>query len=173
MRLERILMAGTGGQGVILAGRLLAEAALRHFAHVTFFPSYGAEVRGGLSSCQTVLSSEEIASPVCDSFDTLVLMRCPDVHRYLPLRAPHGLVLMDLPTSVSEQGIITLDATGLADGLGDARVANFVLVGRLLAVKPLFPRADMEAAIRRFFHSKSEALAELNVRALRCGQEVG
>ena len=62
--LERLLIAGSGGQGIVLIGRMLASVAVKNIPHVTFFPAYGAEVRGGTSNCQVVLSTKEIASPV-------------------------------------------------------------------------------------------------------------
>ena len=72
--LERVLIAGSGGQGVVLIGRIVATVALPRVPHITFFPSYGAEVRGGTSHCQVVLSSDEISSPLSERFDSLILM---------------------------------------------------------------------------------------------------
>ena len=61
--LERILIAGSGGQGILLIGKMLAQLAVEKVPYLTFFQSYGAEVRGGTSNCQIIFSSHEIASP--------------------------------------------------------------------------------------------------------------
>ncbi|MCG2661765.1 MAG: 2-oxoacid:acceptor oxidoreductase family protein, partial [Kiritimatiellae bacterium] len=68
---ERILIAGSGGQGVVSLGKLLARLAAETIQHVTFFPAYGAEVRGGTSNCQVILSANEIAAPIAEMFDSM------------------------------------------------------------------------------------------------------
>ena len=62
--LERLLIAGSGGQGIVLAGRLLATVAVRQFRYVTFFPAYGAEVRGGTSNCHVCFRPRRL-HPLC------------------------------------------------------------------------------------------------------------
>jgi len=61
---EEVLIAGFGGQGVILAGKLLAQTAMKAGREVTYMPAYGAEVRGGTANCMVVISDRKIASPV-------------------------------------------------------------------------------------------------------------
>ncbi|MFQ6036808.1 MAG: 2-oxoacid:acceptor oxidoreductase family protein, partial [Sedimentisphaerales bacterium] len=60
---EEIIIAGFGGQGIILAGRLLAQTAMKRGLEVTFMPSYGAEVRGGTANCMVIIAEKEIACP--------------------------------------------------------------------------------------------------------------
>ncbi|MFA7160272.1 MAG: 2-oxoacid:acceptor oxidoreductase family protein, partial [Kiritimatiellia bacterium] len=79
--LERILIGGTGGQGIVTVGKLLARAAIDAYPFVTFFPSYGAEVRGGTSSCQVILSTAEISSPLSERFDTVLAMNQQSARR--------------------------------------------------------------------------------------------
>jgi hypothetical protein len=76
------IFAGFGGQGVILAGKLLAEAGMDHGLHVTWLPSYGPEMRGGTANCTVVLSDEPIGSPVVDNPTALVAMNLPSLDRF-------------------------------------------------------------------------------------------
>ncbi|TRZ49741.1 hypothetical protein D4Q80_01545, partial [bacterium] len=70
--IERIIIAGSGGQGVMLLGKVLAEAAMRLGKFVTWFPAYGPEVRGGTSHCMVTISDSEIGSPYIDKADTVI-----------------------------------------------------------------------------------------------------
>lgn len=169
--LERILIAGSGGQGVILLGKMLARAALRDVQHITFFPAYGAEVRGGTSHCQVILSSDDIASPVADRFEAMVIMNQASLERFHSQAAENGLTfvnatLCDIPAGFSGYAV---QATEEARRLGDQRAANFVMLGALLSQKPLVPPDHMEQSIRAFFLSKGAPLADLNAKALRLG----
>lgn len=169
--LERILIAGSGGQGIRLTGKLLATAALNKVAHVTFFPSYGAEVRGGTSNCQIVLASDEIASPVSDAFDTMILMNQESRERFVAQAAPGCLVLLN--TSMCEAAepgsAIEVPATDIANELGDVRVANFVMLGACIGAKPILPPDEIEAGIAAAFRRKGDALVALNLQAFQTG----
>lgn len=171
---ERVLMAGSGGQGIILTGRLLATVAMKEILNVTFFPSYGAEVRGGTSNCQVVLSTEEIASPVSERFDSMIIMNQASAERYQPQMVGDCLVIAncslckarDIPSAVS------IDATDLANRLGDTRAANFIMLGAYMARKQMVSTAAVEEGIGQFLRSKSAALIDLNIRAFRAGLQL-
>ena len=168
---ERILIAGSGGQGVVLLGRLLAAVALPAVPHITFFPTYGAEVRGGACYCQVLLSSAEIASPVVDRFDFLLLMNQATVNQFLPRRAVSGIAIVNssLCTVAPAPRIVAIPATALADSMGDARAANFIMLGALLALKPLVPVALVEQTIPQLLTGCPQPLLMLNLRAFRAG----
>src|SRR6266404_1914608 len=71
---QETLIAGFGGQGILLMGRLLAEAAMNDDYHATWFPSYGPEMRGGTANCTTIFSDEEIGSPIAAQYDIVIAM---------------------------------------------------------------------------------------------------
>jgi len=172
--LERVFIAGSGGQGVILMGKLLALAALDEVRHITFFPVYTAEVRGGTANCQVVLSSEEIASPVCERFDSLILMNQASVDSFLALGGDGCLALVN--QSLCRQGIgrgVPIGATEAADRLGDARTTNMVMLGAYLGRKAVLSPAGMEREIRQVFAERSEGMADRNVEAFRLGLRLG
>ena len=88
--LERVIFSGTGGQGLMFIGKLFAKMMLGHVEHLTFFPSYGSEVRGGTAHCQVVLSSSEIASPIVDEADKRVRRQLEPANPF-PSCRPHGV----------------------------------------------------------------------------------
>ena len=83
--MERNLMvAGFGGQGVMTLGKFLAEATCDSTdKNVTFFPSYGAEQRGGTANCYVVISNEKIGAPLGDVMDDLIVMNGPSLNKFL------------------------------------------------------------------------------------------
>lgn len=170
MSLQRILMAGSGGQGIALLGRFVATIAMKTIPCVTFFPSYGAEVRGGTSNCQVILSDQEIPSPLADEFEVMVLMNQPSLERFLPRLTCEGIAVIN--SSLCEITIsprhVMVPASEMADRLGDVRAANFVMLGAWLAHRPLLSPADVEEGLRTFFRHKPRA-AEINAQAFRAG----
>ncbi|MCX7590635.1 MAG: 2-oxoacid:acceptor oxidoreductase family protein [Kiritimatiellae bacterium] len=172
---ERLLIAGAGGQGTLLIGKLLAGVALKTIPNVTFFPSYGIEVRGGTSSCQVVLSSEEIASPICESFDSMILMNKASLIRFSQLGGDGCLRIVGIPPveSIRLAGAIHIPALQIADKLGSTRVANFVLLGVYLARKPVVPVVDIEEELARMMKDKTPEFFELNLRAFHAGLNAG
>ena len=169
---ERILIAGSGGQGIILIGKLLASVAVNRVAHVTFFPAYGAEVRGGTSNCQVILSTKEISSPVSERFGSVIIMNQASADRFLPRMADNCLAVLNssmckAPTSVASP--VMIKATELANEFGDTRAANFIMLGAFLARKQVVPTADIEQEIVQAFTDKSRKLIDLNMKAFRAG----
>ena len=173
--LERILIAGSGGQGVLLVGKLLATVAVDTIPHVTFFPVYTIEVRGGTANCQVILSSDEITSPVSDRFDSILLMNQASVERFSSLCGDGCLTLINASLCKISAGIAAaqVDATETANQLGDTRMANLVMLGAYLARKPLLDAGAVEREIRQVFSDKSPELAELNVKAFKAGLAPG
>ena len=170
MTLNRILMAGVGGQGILFIGKLLANAAVREVAHVTFIPSYGAEVRGGPSSCQITLSDTEISSPVAERFDAMILMHHDGVSRYLTQLARGGMAVINSSLSPVEPAPNRrlVPATERAEALGDGRGAGMILLGVLLKSRQVMTPAGVEATLRQMSGMKA-AVLESNLAAFRAG----
>lgn len=171
--LERLLIAGSGGQGIVLAGKILATVCMRTISHVTFFPSYGAEVRGGVSSCQIVLSAREIASPLPPAFDSLLLLDQASADRYIPQASPEARILINRslidPPAGDAPPCIAVEASQIATDLGDVRAANFVILGAYLARMPVATAAAIEEEIPKFVGPGKGAMADLDIRAFRAG----
>lgn len=171
--LERLVIAGSGGQGVILAGRLLAAAALETVPQITFFPSYGAEVRGGASSCQVTLSSDEISSPLSSDIDSILLMSQESLRLFSPQLTPQTLIMVNQSLCKAPPGMRShlVPASEMANQIGDMRVANFIMLGAYLKQKPVVLPAAIEAGIRDYLSGKEPRVTELNLKAFRSGME--
>ncbi|RMF73891.1 MAG: hypothetical protein D6744_15115, partial [Planctomycetota bacterium] len=81
---QEVLIAGFGGQGILLAGQVLADAAMRQGYYATWFPSYGPEMRGGTANCTTIYADVEIGSPIASSYDTIIVMNQPSLEKFAP-----------------------------------------------------------------------------------------
>jgi 2-oxoglutarate ferredoxin oxidoreductase subunit gamma len=171
MKPQHILMAGSGGQGLVLLGKLLASAALKSVPHITFFPSYGAEMRGGTSHCQVILSPVEIPSPVAEKFDLMILMNQESVDKFLLAGDPDGFTLVNstLCAAYGRAPAVRIPATEEADKLGDTRAANLVMLGALIARRPVVPATDIQDAIQALLSGKSTRLIDLNLSAFQRG----
>lgn len=171
---ERILISGAGGQGIVTIGKLLARAAMQTYPFLTFFPSYGAEVRGGASSCQVILSDSEISSPVAEEFDILIAMNQAAADRFAPLLGGKGLGIVNATLCKAGRGrnVHPVHATKIADQLGNVKAANLVALGAMLARKPVVSPATMEKHIKQSFSSLPKAIANINLRAFYWGLSV-
>lgn len=172
--LERIMMAGSGGQGVMSLGKLFARVAVDTVPYVTFFPAYGTEVRGGTSHCQVILSSSEIASPLAEQFDSLLVMNKQSAGRFLAQLDPRGLAIVNrsLCEVDEEPRLVPVHATEIADRLGNPRATNLVMLGALLARKPLVSPEAVRDAIAAGFAGAKGALADSNLRAFQAGLQI-
>jgi len=173
--LERAIMAGFGGQGLMFMGKLTAKTMMDEGLYVTYFPSYGAEVRGGTANCNVIVSSEEIASPMVTEADTIVVMNQPSYERFRSRVAPDGVALIN--TSLIEIGeppaarmVLEVPATQIASDLGDVRAANMVMMGVYNAVREFVPLETLIARMKDAFGEKKAKLFDLNTKAIEAGQ---
>lgn len=168
---ERILIAGSGGQGVVSLGKLLARLAAETIQHVTFFPAYGAEVRGGTSNCQVILSANEIAAPIAETFDSILIMNQQSAEHFMSALDKSGLAIVNqsLCKVHADSRHVLVPATEIADRLGSAKATNFVMLGAWLARKPLIPARAIENAMASHFPGAPAALIDINIQAFRAG----
>jgi len=174
--LERVIVAGFGGQGVVFFGKLLAQAVMHEGRNVICFPAYGPEVRGGRANCHVTISSGEIFSPMVAQPDTLIVMNQPSWDFYSPRLGPGGLILAN--TSLLTPGggqlsgrLLCLRATDLANDLGDVRVANMVMLGAYNHVRELLPVEALLEHLRAALTGGKAALFDLNRQAIHKGIE--
>lgn len=156
-------------------GYVLAYSAMLEGKHVTYLPSYGAEMRGGTANCVVSVSDEEIASPVASSPDVAVIMNNPSLERFQNQILSGGVVYLnkDLISFKPLRGDIVLyevPANTLAAGLGSDRAANMVMLGAFLKKTPLVSLDTAQEVIGRVFSDKPK-LIELNSKALLAGYD--
>lgn len=170
---EEILCAGFGGQGIMLMGKLLAEAGMMGGRHVTWMPSYGAEVRGGTAYSMTKISTIEIASPVVTNPDLLVVMNKPSLIKYENMLKPGGVLisnrsLIDSPSKRRDIRVVNISMTDIAAKLGTTRSANMIAVGALVRHSKTLSLRNIVNALREVFKDK-EDLFIMNKKALERG----
>lgn len=171
------IFAGFGGQGVILAGKLLAQAGADYGLEVTWLPSYGPEMRGGTANCTVVLSDEPIGSPVVDNATALVAMNLPSLERFEKAVVEAGTVVVNssLVTRRVERNDVTeltIPANDIAASLGNARAANMVALGALVKATGIFPLDIIKRAMISMLSGKDRGkLIEVNERALEAGYD--
>jgi len=169
-----VRLSGSGGQGLILAGVILAEAAGIHDGrYVAQTQSYGPEARGGVSRADVIISDEPIDYPKAIRLDMLVAMNQQSCNEYFSGLKHEGVLIVD-STFVSEvptERAITIPFTRIArDKVGKAFVANIVFLGTLTQFCPVVSQKAMEAAVLGRVPKGTE---DLNRKALEAGIEAG
>ncbi len=169
------IFAGFGGQGVILAGKLLAQAGTDYGLHVTWLPSYGPEMRGGTANCTVVLSDEPIGSPVVDNPTALVAMNLPSLDRFEKAVLEGGTVVVNssfINRRVERNDIraLPMPLNDIAVSLGDPRAANMVALGAVVKATGIMPLDAVKGAmVKMLGHKAGGKLVEVNERALEAG----
>jgi 2-oxoglutarate ferredoxin oxidoreductase subunit gamma len=175
---EGIFIAGFGGQGVILTGRLLCLAAMAEGKRVSHIPSYGAEMRGGTANCSVVVSDEEIASPLVPRPTALIVLNSPSLAKFQPSVRPGGLLiwnssLIDTAPVRADVECVAVRANELAEAAGSYKAANMVVLGLLLALRPgIASLAAVSAALSEAVSARHRELNDINRAALKKGHEL-
>jgi 2-oxoglutarate ferredoxin oxidoreductase subunit gamma len=173
---SEIILSGFGGQGALFAGQVLAYAAMDEGYHVTWIPSYGPEMRGGTAHCTVIISDDDIGSPLVRNPSAVIALNQPSLDKYEPLVTPGGALVINAslttrtPTRTDVQAV-TVPANTIAESLGHVRLANLVMVGALLAVRPAVSFDAVERALAAHLPDRHKALLEANYRALRSGAD--
>ena len=173
---EEIICAGFGGQGIMLLGKLLAQAALRENKQLTWIPSYGAAMRGGCAYCMVVIADETIASPYVDKCDTLFVFNQPSWDSFKSRVRKGGLVLLNSTLIKNKQApgqlkIRSIPFTEIAAALGDVRVANTVALGAFLREKDILQRETMLKVFPEIAPPNKRHLVQINKKALERGYQ--
>lgn len=175
--MEKIILAGFGGQGMMLLGKLLAQAAITEGKQVTYFPSYGTEVRGGTAVYHLIVSNEEIFSPIIEEADTLIVMNQPSYQKFKGMLKPNGLLLLNtsmikVNNPPADATIYKVQATEIASKLGNVLVSNIVMMGAYLAIKKLFSANLILDQLQAMLKGKKGDLFAINKKALESGMQV-
>ena len=170
---NEIVIAGSGGQGVLLIGRLLAEAGSLEGREVVWLPSYGAEKRGGTVSCSITISDEKIGALSITHPNAAIAMNQASAGKLEPSMKIDGLLIINqslVSSKVSREDICTiyLPANHLAKELGNDSVANIVALGALVAECPAVSRSSIITVMDIMFAKNRKAL-EINQLAFSKG----
>ena len=169
------ILSGFGGQGLLFAGQVLANAGLIDGLHVTWLPSYGPEMRGGTASCTVIVSDRTIGSPIVDRADIVVALNPPSLAKFEHLLVPGGLLvvnesLIEATPRRTDVEIVRIPCSALAREVGDERVISILALGGALGRRPI---VSLEAVRQALSEKGGPKVVEMNLRALALGLERG
>jgi len=171
---QALVFSGFGGQGALFAGQVLTYAAMDAGNHVTWIPSYGPEMRGGVARCTVIVSDQEIGSPIVRHPDVAIVFNNPSLEKFQRELRPGGTLIVNssmvnVRAEREDIAVIQVPATDVAREMGDVRMANMVLLGAMLAVNPLVELEAVEQALRDHLPQRKQHLIEPNIQVLRRG----
>ncbi len=171
--ITRTIFSGFGGQGVLLMGYVLSHGAMHKGLNVTFFPAYGAEMRGGTANCTVTVSDRKIASPVVSNPDILVAMNLPSLDKFGPVVVKNGLIFLN--SSLVKEGppredveVVMVPTLELSREVGSERAANMVMIGAVCAKTGLLDPEETVYGMKSALKGK-EKFFELNEKGIRRG----
>ena len=174
---REVIMAGFGGQGILLIGKMLAYAGMHEGKEVSWLPSYGPEMRGGTCNCTVVVSDKPVGSPVIRSPRAVLAMNLPSLEKFEADIRPGGLLLIN--SSLISRGseredltVIEVPANEIATELGNPRGANMVALGAYLGATDAVSIDEVVSVIRETFAAKPGVI-DVNIEALQKGYELG
>jgi len=171
---NNVIIAGFGGQGVLLAGEVLANALMLDEKNVTWFPCYGAEMRGGTVNCEVVSSEAEVSSVNKKEADFIIALNQLSFERFLPKLKKGGWIIANSSLVKELRSRIDVNylfapITNLANDLGEIRISNIISLGMLAKVSKLTSVETLHKALDSVLPEHRKNLLALNLKALEAG----
>ncbi len=171
------IFAGFGGQGVMLMGQLVAYAGMYEGKNVTWYPAYGPEMRGGTANCSVVVSEEMVGSPVISEPEVLVAMNRQSLEKFEGMVKSGGILfynssLIDSKPKRNDIKVVAIPANDIAIELGNARVANVVVVGAVLKATNVVKPDTVISVLQKTLSGKKKDLLAINQAALEKGMSL-
>jgi 2-oxoglutarate ferredoxin oxidoreductase subunit gamma len=173
-----MLIAGFGGQGVILAGNVLAYACIDAGKNVCAMASYGAEVRGGTAKALISISENEIDSPIIERPNLAMIMNAPSFIKYADTLIPGSPVIInssmiDLSKVPNKNlDIVGIDATNFAIRMGNIKVANIIMLGAMIKKTRILEPQAVVNGMKRAFYKGKKGLYYINESAFTMGYDL-
>lgn len=171
---QSIVIAGFGGQGILLAGEVLANALMLDEQNVTWYPCYGAEMRGGTVNCEIVTSDEEVSSVNKKEADFIIALNQLSFDRFLPMLKKGGWIIANSSLVKELRSRIDVNyffapITALANELGEIRISNIISLGMLAKISELTSIETLHKALDNVLPAHRKNLLSLNLKALETG----
>lgn len=172
--IERVIIAGFGGQGVMLIGQILAYAATNEDINTVWIPSYGPETRGGTANCSVTISKPMIDSPIITKANSVIAMNRPSLEKFEPKLNKGGTLLVNSAQIKDRKyrddvNVIEIDANKEALALGNLKVSNMVMLGAYIQATGVFPPEAITKIFTKIFTGQKAKLIDLNEQALKRG----
>ena len=173
---EKDIFAGFGGQGVLLMGQLLAQAAMTEGRNVAWLPSYGPEMRGGTANCSVTISDKKVASPIVNHPTSLIAMNRPALDKFEKTIVPGGSLfinssIIDRKAERTDINVYYIPCSQIALELGNPRVANIAMLGAYVAVTGCVKQESIIEALQHKLGERKAHLIPINREALAKGAE--
>ena len=173
---HEMILAGFGGQGVMLMGQIITYAGMMEERQVSWFPAYGPEMRGGTANCSVIISDDPVGTPIVTEPEVVVAMNLPSLDKFEPQLVPGGALLIN--SSLIERNPHRADVkeyripcNEIAKEIGNMKVANMVMVGAIIAASGAVKlESVLEVCAKKVFKNKPEAM-KLNEQAILRGME--
>ncbi len=175
---EKVICAGFGGQGVMSMGQLLTYAGMIEGKEVSWLPSYGPEMRGGTANCNVMVSDKMIGSPIITNDATCaIVMNLPSLVKFEQDVEAGGTVLVNsslIENKVSRDDVkaIYVPANEIANKLGNARVANMVMLGAYIELAKPVGMDTVKETLKKLFSGAKAQFIPVNEEALAQGAEI-
>uniref|UniRef100_B8DMP4 Pyruvate ferredoxin/flavodoxin oxidoreductase n=1 Tax=Nitratidesulfovibrio vulgaris (strain DSM 19637 / Miyazaki F) TaxID=883 RepID=B8DMP4_NITV9 len=171
---QDVIMAGFGGQGVMLIGNLLAYAGMNAGLNVTYIPVYGPEMRGGTANCTVVVSDEDIGSPIIQRPKSLIVMNQPSLDKFQPRLEDGGVQvlntsLVDASQAEARVRTVCVPANDIADKLGNTKMANMVALGAYVRATGVVDLDVVKKSLSSVISAHYSHLIPKNADALQAG----
>ena len=168
---QKMFFAGSGGQGTLAIGQMIAKAAMDEGKEVTWLPSYGPEMRGGTANCTVVVSDKPISCPLINDADVLVVMNLPSLLKFEQMVVPGGLLIINSSVVTgkatrSDIRVLEIPANAMALELGNDKAANMVILGSILQETGVVDKETVREEMRHMFSGRKEKFLPLNLAAL-------
>jgi len=172
------VFSGSGGQGIMSAGMMLAHAAIDMEKHATFLPEYGPEQRGGSAKCTVIISDGEIVSPLTKKCNILICMNEQAYNKFKDDVKEDGLLVVNSSrvTETADAGnvkVLSVPVDDIALELGNVKAANIVIIGALIGATDVVSKDVFVASLEEKFKEKKPEILEMNLKALEKGIEFG
>ncbi len=173
-----VIMAGFGGQGIMLIGDILAYAAMAEGKRVTYMPTYGVEMRGGTANCTIMVSDDEIGSPMTGHPRAVIVMNGPSLTKFQPRVRPGGFLLVNTSlieaTQVHRTDIDTLflPANDIALELGNSKMANMVALGGYIERMQVVSLESVKKALPKAIAERYHKTIPANIKAIETGAQL-
>ena len=175
MRYIDSIIAGFGGQGVMLIGNLLAYAGMKDGLNVTYIPVYGPEMRGGTANCTVVLSEDDIGSPIIQRPVSLIAMNRPSVDKFQPRVQDGGVHIINsslIDMELADQDRLkcfAVPCNEIADELGNTRMANMVAIGAFVQATGIISLDAVIGSLENVISPRYHKLIPANTKAIQAG----
>ena len=172
---NEVQFAGFGGQGVMLMGQILAEAALQQGYEVVWIPSYGPEMRGGTAYCTVVISDRPIGSPIIRNPKHLVAMNRPSLEKFAPSVKSGGTIfinssIISIDAGRDDVDVVKVPIIEIAKELGNVRTANIIALAAFVSRSQVVDFELLRESVKAKFANK-EKLIPINMKALEEGKK--